>query len=184
MNIHLQNFWRTLQRWLIPQPPLGSPENPEILDPGAPPRPKVSRGPLARVKLLLSLIASMITVAVPAAVTLWISASLFETGTSEGGLWAWIPLVILAPITLSLTLLAVVMEFILILAFIGALFGRTVVRMQFAPSGGPFNGQGGPFAGGSFGGGPFGGGGFQTRPGEPRDVSPKPTERLNKPYES
>jgi hypothetical protein len=117
-----KRYWNDLLDHILKRPRLGTPENPEILEPfdphSAPPRP-------SRLPIILSLVRTMLTLSVPAGLFLWMSIWLFHAGSSGNPL-AWLLLILTAPVTLVATLLAAAVDFMLLLVLIATLLGRPV----------------------------------------------------------
>lgn len=139
-------------KMFVPEAPLGTPENPEVLGADSPPSP---RGP-SKARLLLSILFSMISVSIPALFCLWVSFGLLRAGA----IWAWLLLIVTAPVTLAFVLLWMVMWVVLGLTLLATLTGRARIQMGFRRS-------------------------VDVNRPRPRDVTPdwSKTERLN-PFES
>jgi hypothetical protein len=131
---------------------IGTPENPEIIEPGQSPRaPRAAGDGFGdRVGRALRILMMMIKFSVPAffldSVCIW----LFDMGRTDGSVFAWLLLLLLIFPALILTGLAVVVDLFLTFAFLATLSGRAVnvVQAPFAkfvryPGGGvPGGGRG------------------------------------------
>lgn len=116
--------------------PLGTPENPEIIDPREPRRPQAEpQGPasIGRFTVLLQLVATMLRLAIPALALDVICYWLFQSAMAGSGL-AWLPLFFLAPVAGLLTLISILINGFLLMAVIFTLRGRTISMPQ---GGGP-----------------------------------------------
>jgi hypothetical protein len=102
-------------------------QDPEIID--VTPQPEAPR--ISRLPLIWSLVKGMIFATAPAALLLWCSAGLVQLAMA-GQMLAWLPLLLLAPFTLSLTLIAIPINLLLLLSLIAALSGKSHVAMKFS----------------------------------------------------
>lgn len=128
----IRDVWDWLHRQFLGQSPIGTPENPEILDPGQPAQPARMKSPFARVRLFFTLLSAMAVVSAPAVFTIWACAWLIDMGTNtEGAAFAWLLLILFAPMTLVFTAAAIVIDLFLLLAMFATLSGRRMVVMNF-----------------------------------------------------
>lgn len=117
-----------IDRYLLHSLPKGTAQNPEIIDPAAPPsKPR-------RWSLAVPLIKTLLTVSVPAVLALWACAWLVHAGISDGAWGAWFLLILLAPLTFVLSLAALIVDSFTILTLIALLTGRSHVHVQFSTS--------------------------------------------------
>jgi hypothetical protein len=126
----IREVWDWLHRQFLNTSPLGTPENPEILEPGERP-PKARQG--GRLRLLFTLISALVMISAPAAFMIWACLWLIDMGTTyDGAAFAWLLLVLFAPITLALAAGTFVIDAFLLLAIVATLSGRRAVVMNFA----------------------------------------------------
>lgn len=127
----IRDFGDWLHRQFLGQSPLGTPGNPEILEPGEASNPRQVKLP-GRLRLIFTLLIAMVVVSAPAIFSLWTSLWLIGVGTSqEGAAFAWLLLILFAPITLVFTATAFVIDAFLALAILATLSGRRAVVMNF-----------------------------------------------------
>lgn len=133
----IRDVWDWLHRQFLGQSPLGTPGNPEILEPGeTPASPRLKQR--GRLRLIFSLLTAMLVVSAPAIFTIWSCLWLIDMGTSqEGAAFAWLLLILFAPLTLVFTAGAFVIDSFLLLAILATLSGRTAVVMNFRNMGAP-----------------------------------------------
>ncbi|MBX3022903.1 MAG: hypothetical protein KF799_14610 [Bdellovibrionales bacterium] len=125
-------------RWKIRNSaPLGSPQNPEIIEPGGfqprnereafepGARPQGPRAP-GRVRRSLQILMWMLYVSAPAFFIDSIWFWLFDMGTGDGGIFAWILLFLVTLPALLLTLFAMVANSFLLLVFFASLLGKPI----------------------------------------------------------
>ena len=92
------------------------------LQPGRAPK---TRG---RTRVLLSLLAAMLVASAPAVLSISTCAWLIDVGTNyEGWAFAWLLLILFAPITLAFSAAALVIDLFLLLAIVATLSGRTQI---------------------------------------------------------
>ncbi len=104
-------------------PKVGTPENPEIIEPGQSHRlPQRSR-----VRTVFQILSWMIAISAPAALLLMTCTWLIDVGLKPGGIFAWVLLFFFAPPTVVLSLVAVLADLVLSLFLVMTIFGRTVV---------------------------------------------------------
>ncbi len=128
----IRDVWDWLHRQFLGQAPIGTPENPEILDPGQPMQSARLKRPFARIRLFITLLFAMIVVSAPAVFTIWACAWLIDMGTNtEGAAFAWLLLILFAPMTLAFTAGAVVIDLFLLMAMVATLAGRRLMVMNF-----------------------------------------------------
>lgn len=126
---------------------IGTPENPEIIEPGQGPRPNYqgprpqyqaqgaqspfgSASPSGRFRRAFQLLSLMVKLSLPA---LFIDSACFwlmEMGRTEGGFFAWALLLMLALPAFFLTLIAVLSNLLLGVLFIATLLGKNIAVNQ------------------------------------------------------
>lgn len=115
-------FWRK-DSFKTSSAPLGSPENPEIIEPG-----QIYRRPMPRNPLFLQAPRLFMMLILPAIVLDWLCYNLVELGMQSGGVVAWLLLLIIAPPALMATFVAVITgSFLTLFAFL-AIFARPLRR--------------------------------------------------------
>lgn len=138
----IRDVWDWLHRQFLGNSPLGTPGNPEILEPGEAPASKRLK-PRGRLRLLFTLLTAMLVVSAPAIFTIWSCLWLIEIGAShEGAAFAWLLLILFAPLTLVFTAGALVIDLFLLLAILATLSGRGAIVMNFRNMGSPGRGGG------------------------------------------
>jgi hypothetical protein len=115
-----------MNRWNIKNSaPLGSPENPEIIEVGRDPRENAVRAP-GRFARAFQILMWMIYVTAPAffvdSVWFW----LFDSASQSGGAVTWLLLILFTPPALVATLFATVADSFLLLVFFATLLGKSV----------------------------------------------------------
>jgi hypothetical protein len=132
----IRDVWDWLHRQFLGQSPIGTPENPEILDPGQTAHAaRLKRRPFARLRLFFTLLSAMVVVSAPAVFTVWACAWLIDMGTNaEGAAFAWLLLILFAPMTLVFTAAAIVIDLFLLFAMFATLSGRRMIVMNFGSS--------------------------------------------------
>lgn len=95
--------------------------------------------PIRRWKMVVSLLKGMLYTATPAILTLISTSWLIQMGM-RGQIFAWLLLVIMAPLTLGLTLIAIPINIFLGLALLATAFGKGQVAMQFSSKAQGFRG--------------------------------------------
>ena len=126
-----------LNRQFLGQSPLGTPGNPEILEPGEASIPRQVKLP-GRLRLIFTLLIAMVVVSAPAIFSVWTCLWLIGLGTGqEGAAFAWLLLILFAPITLVFTATALVIDAFLSIAILATLSGRRAVVMNFRNFGSP-----------------------------------------------
>ncbi len=127
-------YGRTLR---MKDAPLGTPENPEIIDPREPrgPRPE-AKGPRnpGRFGVLSQLVMTMLKLALPALVLDVACYALFKSAFGGNAL-AWIPLIFMVPVAGLLTLISILINAFLLVALLFVLAGKPVSMPQ---GGAPF----------------------------------------------
>ena len=104
-------------------PKVGTPENPEIIEPGQTHRPPQR----SRVRTVFQILSWMIAISAPAALLLMSCTWLIDVGLKPGGIFAWVLLFFFAPPTVVLSLVAVVADLVLSLFLVMTISGKTVV---------------------------------------------------------
>lgn len=102
-------------------PDIGTPENPEILDPSLPPRPPPFS---ARWILARQILRWLIAICLPAALLDTLAASAVYTGYYYGGILPWIVVLLVGFPALMMSLVALVSLIILGPAFVLTLTGK------------------------------------------------------------
>ncbi len=128
----IQRLIEILNSLFLSTPVRGTPENPEVLDlEGKAKEQDGARVTGLKMRLVLTLIGIMIMVSVPAVLAVssvyWIASQ----GLTTGSFLAWIAFFLVAPIALVLSLLAVVLDVLLLTTVIATLRGRSVIHLQF-----------------------------------------------------
>jgi hypothetical protein len=100
------------------KPKIGTPENPEIIDPSQPPRQS------GRFAAIMQMLSWMVGISVPALIFDWVCLWLVETGRQPGGWPAYGLLILFLPPAVLLSLAAVMTNSILIFAILLTLLGR------------------------------------------------------------
>lgn len=113
-------------------PPLGTPENPEIIEPGDRPRGEARTAIPGRWWTLLRLLRWMISVTLPAVLLDSICFWLFDAAHAGAGPFAWLLLAVFALPAALATLAAAAANIVLLVLFAGVLLGRDV-RVGFQP---------------------------------------------------
>ena len=111
------------------RPKVGTPENPEIIEPGQS-RPMNSQSHRGhRLARSLQILTWMIAAALPAATLdsscLW----LWEIANQQHSVMAWMLLILLSPVAVLATLIGGIIVCALGLLFLANLFGRTTIRL-------------------------------------------------------
>jgi len=100
---------------------LGTPENPEIIDPSLPPpRPSLN----ARWRVARQILLWLASISLPALTLDLICLWLIYTAMTYGGFMPWLALIVLALPALIFTLIAMVANIVLLPAFVYTLLGR------------------------------------------------------------
>lgn len=107
---------------------IGTPENPEIIEPGQAPRQASSRPAPGRWTLFAQLLRVLVAVSLPAIAIDLIFGWMFHTAVNFGGVLPWLGLVVMAPPALILTLVALAANLILWPVLILILSGRAVAN--------------------------------------------------------
>lgn len=111
--------------------PLGTPENPEILEPGETrARPVSEEAPLGALRVkaarVFRMLMWMLSVTAPALFLDSLLFWLYDTASNGGGFFAWVLLILFTPPALFLTLVAMVVNSFLAFALFAGLLGRPV----------------------------------------------------------
>jgi hypothetical protein len=101
---------------------IGTPENPEIIEPGGPRRMHTP----SRWRIILQMLGWMISLCLPAIFFDYICFWLIEIGRGPNGFLAWVLLILFAPPAVLFTLIAVFGNLFLSLAIVLTLFGRAI----------------------------------------------------------
>lgn len=120
------SFWRQ-----SPKAPLGTPENPEIIEPG---QTRAQVQPTGRLRMILQILWWMVSAAFPAWIFDSICLWLFDQAVNHGAVLAWVPLILLAPVSALLTILAVFLCGFFAIMLVAALFGKTVSNRTWVRS--------------------------------------------------
>ena len=113
--------------WLKRGPKLGTPENPEILEPGEIPR---ERRP-NRWTMMVSLLRWAVFLSLPAVLADYACYGLLQMGKEPGGLLAWVLLALLTIPAMVLTLISAISLLILFLTLVLTLVGRPIQISTF-----------------------------------------------------
>lgn len=113
---------------------IGTPENPEIIEPGQPipPRREKAAPAAGRFARALKIVSYMISATAPALLVDSICFWLFDAARNGGGVLTWLFFFFSLPPAMLLTLVATVANVILLFAFFAALSGRPPVGMPRA----------------------------------------------------
>ncbi len=111
----------------VPMAEIGTPENPEIIEPGQAPRPS-AKATVKRWPIVLQLLRVLIGVSIPAVAFALVFSWMFHTAVNFGGVLPWLGLVLLAPPALLLTIIAVAANLILWPVMILILSGKNVAN--------------------------------------------------------
>lgn len=105
---------------------IGTPENPEIIEPGDHPRSQTMQEPsgFSRWRLALQVLRVLVSVTLPGLGFAMIFAWIFHTAVNYGGVLPWLALIVISLPTLLLTLVAIIANLILWPAMILILSGR------------------------------------------------------------
>ena len=116
--MNLSQFWRR-------SPKIGTPENPEILEPGWESRPRASVAP-SRVRTAGSLLRLMLLIALPATVLDWLCVGLFKMTLTSGADAAlgWLLLIFFAPAAFLATCVALLLLLVLTFMVLFTISGR------------------------------------------------------------
>ena len=112
--------------WFKRGPKLGTPENPEIIQPGERPRSHLSRLPI-----IFGLLRWAILISLPAVMADSVCLWLLNLGKTPGGELAWIFLALFALPAILLTLIAGAIVFFLLFTVLLTLLGKPVYISKF-----------------------------------------------------